>query len=530
MGTENKTRELKVADSTKAAATGEKLSKLQLVKKQEKKKKITKYVTVAAIVAILAAIIVAVVVSTSANKLGNVVAGESMNYKITNDMVAYYMYEEYGNLVNTYGASTLSSQLGLDTAKSLKTQKPSFMALYYFGYNYNVTWFENFATNAMSRLNEYVTLAEKAGAEGMTLTDDEKASIDSTVKAVKDYARQNGMTVNEYLSRIYINGVTVDTIRKCAEIETLATNYYKKLTDSYEFTDEDMEKYCGDNKGSFYTFDYIYYKYDFELATAENDANYEETNKKKLEEVKAKAETLLGKITDFDSFTKLINEEEKAALEEGSETPAEDKDYFNDFIKKDVPYSEDTDLGKWMNEEGRKEGDTTILGTDNSYSVYMVVTPVHRDETAARNVRHILIQCDPKDETALAEAKTKANEILAEYEAGEKTAEAFGALAAKYSADGNAAQGGLYENVGRGEMVEPFENWLFDETRKDGDTGIVETDYGVHVMYYAGEGEIVWKIAADEGLHNDKYAEDIESFTETYPIAWHTDAISKIDA
>ena len=33
-------------------------------------------------------------------------------------------------------------------------------------------------------------------------------------------------------------------------------------------------------------------------------------------------------------------------------------------------------------------------------------------------------------------------------------------------------------------MVTEFNDWIFDEARKPGDTGIIETTYGYHIMYY----------------------------------------------
>jgi hypothetical protein len=112
------------------------------------------------------------------------------------------------------------------------------------------------------------------------------------------------------------------------------------------------------------------------------------------------------------------------------------------------------------------------------------------------DVRHILIFPDGATsstvtskewpESAWAFAENKAKEILAEWEAGEKTEESFGALANKHSQDqnGKVTNGGLYEDVYIGQMVKNFENWCFDSTRQAGDTGIVKTEYGYHVMYY----------------------------------------------
>ena len=89
----------------------------------------------------------------------------------------------------------------------------------------------------------------------------------------------------------------------------------------------------------------------------------------------------------------------------------------------------------------------------------------------------------------LAAAKAAAEEILASWKAGEATEEAFAALANEKSADGDGTTGGLYENVYPGQMVTAFEDWCYDSARKAGDTGIVETEYGYHVMYFAGNSQ-----------------------------------------
>ena len=48
--------------------------------------------------------------------------------------------------------------------------------------------------------------------------------------------------------------------------------------------------------------------------------------------------------------------------------------------------------------------------------------------------------------------------------------------------------GGLYTRVTKGWAVEAFNDWCFDASRKDGDTGVVDTTYGSHVMYFVGYG------------------------------------------
>ncbi len=42
-------------------------------------------------------------------------------------------------------------------------------------------------------------------------------------------------------------------------------------------------------------------------------------------------------------------------------------------------------------------------------------------------------------------------------------------------------------------MVQAFNDWCFDGSRKPGDTGIVETNYGYHVMYFSGDADITYR-------------------------------------
>ncbi len=115
-------------------------------------------------------------------------------------------------------------------------------------------------------------------------------------------------------------------------------------------------------------------------------------------------------------------------------------------------------------------------------------------------VRHILVKAEAAEdgsysEEAKAAAKARAEEILAEWQAGEATEDSFASLAEQYSEDGGSnTNGGLYDSVTQGQMVEEFDAFCFDENRLPGDTGIVYGESGAyagyHVMYFVGEGDL----------------------------------------
>ena len=68
-------------------------------------------------------------------------------------------------------------------------------------------------------------------------------------------------------------------------------------------------------------------------------------------------------------------------------------------------------------------------------------------------------------------------------------------------------------------MVDPFDEWCFDDARQPGDTGIVKTDYGYHVMYYVAKGEeVFWLETAKGDLRSERAAELEDSLREKYPL------------
>lgn len=118
----------------------------------------------------------------------------------------------------------------------------------------------------------------------------------------------------------------------------------------------------------------------------------------------------------------------------------------------------------------------------------------------------------------------KAGKYLQEYLDGDKTEDSFAALADEYSDDtstvkpkndsssGNAQNtnssgktGGLISDMDTGEYVAPFEAWAYDESRQPGDTGIIESEYGYHVMYYVStNAEPKWKADIRESIASER--------------------------
>ena len=189
-----------------------------------------------------------------------------------------------------------------------------------------------------------------------------------------------------------------------------------------------------------------------------------------------------------------------------------------------------TIYASWLTDSSRKAGDTAYFpssSTDADGNVtvngyYIVMFHGVDDNTDPLvNVRHILVKpeggtTDPNTGVTsytseeMAAAKASAEELLAQWNAGDATEESFGALASEHSADtGSAVNGGLIENVYPGQMVVNFNNWCFDESRSAGDTGIVESTYGYHVMYFSGDAELSYR---DYLIENELRGADVDTW------------------
>lgn len=96
----------------------------------------------------------------------------------------------------------------------------------------------------------------------------------------------------------------------------------------------------------------------------------------------------------------------------------------------------------------------------------------------ARRAAHILIQADPKDEEAMAAARQKAEDLLAQLRDGAD----FGALAQANSDDpGSAGKGGDLGFFGRGVMDPAFEEAVYG-LQPEEISEPVETAFGVHII------------------------------------------------
>ena len=174
--------------------------------------------------------------------------------------------------------------------------------------------------------------------------------------------------------------------------------------------------------------------------------------------------------------------------------------YFVDALEAQTPTDEQMEAYFTAHEAELKEGGITKEGK-------------------VASVRHILITPeDAEKEEDWANAEKKAREILDQYLSGDKTSESFAKLAGEYTMDpGSQANGGLYEDFPQGQMVPAFDQWSFDAARKNGDTDIVKTEYGYHIMYYVSS-RLIWKDQVSQVMMKEAADKIIQDGASKYPM------------
>lgn len=446
---------------------------------------------------------------------------KSANYSLTKPIVAY-LFNNYYNSNRDYAAYQ-----GFDVTKSPKEQ--------YYDETNNITWYDYFISLTKQYLTQLFVHCEAAKEEKLELDETDYENVNKTIDSIKTSAESKNQKLDEYITENFGEGVNEKNIKEYLEMTALASKYYEKLYNSYKYTDEDYEKYYSEHTTDYQYADFL--SFTFSFSGSDESSGESSADKDLKDKAKAYAEDISKCKTAkaFKEYIKNYYENNKALLpssdSETSNVSVEDliQEQVNAAVTEKYAYEVTSEAGKWIFDSSRKALDTHIFENDSSYTVVMVTKTAYRDETFYKNVRHILITAESNDGSET-KAKQKADAVYDEWKKGDATEDSFAALAEKYSEDpGSSSNGGIYENVGYGEMVTEFNDWLFDADRKTGDTGIIKTSYGYHIMYFCGNGEQVWKQSVDTVMRKNAYGEDYEKIAEKYTITFDDSYLNTIE-
>lgn len=329
------------------------------------------------------------------------VVAEIGDHKLTNGQlqtlywmqVQTFLNSEYGNYMQYYGL--------LDYTQPLDTQLSPMAE--------NATWQQFLLQEALNSWRQYCALADKAVQEGMTISAEDQAALDSIEQSLETSAAQYGLSSGEeLLSKLVGPGATVEDYRYCQKLLMQGNMYYDAEYAKLTATEEEIEAFF-----------------------QEHEAEYAESG----------------------------------------------------IVK------------------------------ENNYM----------------DVRHILLkpQSSAEDGITLTEedweaCRVKAEDILKQWQENEPSEESFAELAKTTSEDpGSKDNGGLYERVFVGQMVPEFDAWCFDESRQTGDSGLVKTSYGYHLMYFVRsyvESNAQWQEYVKQDVLTEKINLMMEAIRVAYPM------------
>ncbi len=492
------------------------------------------------------------------------------SHKVSRSEFNYFYNSSINSFYSQYGS--FASYFGLDMSKPLEQQY----------YSDTMTWKDYFEQQAATQLQQMYALTDEASAQNFTYdaaedvstfveslqssADEAELSIDeycarvygeeTTLDAVKKYVEMSS-TANAYYESIkdgleitedeitsyydehkadydsvdyMVCKVEADIPEPETEAETEAPETEAAQTEAAESTDET----AAETEAAESTDETA-----VETEVPETEDNSAEIQAA-MDEAKAKAEAMKAKVKDAASF-------ESAAAEYATDPEAQTA--YTNSKKSSVSNS---DVGEWLFDDARAAGDVEVI-EDTAGNAYYVAMFQKRylDHVNTVDVRHILIQPEETEEEAPAEAeaeteaelteeeaeeaeavkaaekaaamekaKAEAERIYAEWQAGEKTEDSFAEMAKQYSGDtGSVSEGGLYEAVEPGQMVQSFNDWIFDANRKTGDTDIVETDYGYHIMYFVGQNAETWHVDVKNEIVSEKMSEYMDGLLENVKVS-----------
>lgn len=382
------------------------------------------------------------------------------------------------------------------------------------------SWYDHLLDLAVESLTNSTALAAQARSEGFSLTEESQSQLDSFLTQLNT-AWIGQTTSREALIRAnYGPYMTYDRLVELMSQELLASDYAQAKLDAIDHPDADYDAYYQEHADELDTVTYTYFLFRASLPATDADGN---TIERTDDETAAQME-------DAKAEQKALAEELKSRLEGGADPAALAEEYKEQMYSSSLsnratgsslsyyPY------GEWLLDRARRTGDTDLFERDytSSYNYYVIVYEGRAlVREPAYDVRHILIQAGDGTNPTQAEydeAEAKAQSVLDEWKAGEATEDSFAALVSANTSDtASASSGGLYSNITASSNYEQaFLDWTIDPARRPGDTGLVKTGYGWHVMYFAASKDPVWKQTTAAALQNQDY----EALTDSASQGW----------
>ena len=392
-------------------------------KEEEKERRSWKRFKIVSIV-ILAAVAVSIVFSIGTSFYNrytvlNQTYFQVGDHDITRLEYNYYFNNVYSNYLSMYGSYV--SMMGLDTTVDLDEQT-------YPG-NENMTWKDYFDQSAVEQIQQIKAMADEARENGFEYNSSEDmASYETEIAAQAESA---SVSESEYYTLMYGDYATPSRIETFVEENLLASAYYNHLVEENQPADDEITAYYEENKNSYDTVTYRSFYFEVDTSAGEETGSEETTA---AETTTAAEETTV----------------EETTLDTAEETAEETTAAEETTVEETTTGAEETAA----EETTAAEAETETASEEE--------TGMTDEEIAA----------------AMDELKVQADEMAARLEAGED----FEDLCVEYASEdqkenyGGEEDGSLTEEGSYFGAPSVAADWLFDESRQEGDITVLESE------------------------------------------------------
>ena len=436
--------------------------------------------------------------------------------QLTNGELQAYYWMEVSLFLQEYGS--YAQYIGLDLYTPFDKQVTEMGET-------PMSWQQFFLDSAIYTWKTYQSMELESEAVNFEMPENRRAELEALPDGLKQSAADSGMaSVEELVAQNIGAGASLDNYVDYVQTYYQGMSYYYDVYESINpsaaeveaFYDENAEYYAegGITKGAKYV-DVRHVLLQPEGGERGEDG-YPVFTDEAWETCRQKAEEIYNQWQTGDkseeSFAQL-------AIDNSEDGNAADGGLYENVYQGQMV----AEFENWCFDDARQVGDHGLVKTAYGYHImfFSGSRPVQYV-----NVRHVLLQpengtTDENGYPAFAEedweiCRQKAEELYNQWQTGDKSEESFAQLAIDNSMDSNAADGGLYDGIGMGVMVEEFEDWCFDDIRQVGDHGLIKTMFGYHIMYFSG-AEDGWYAQAKADMIDDQAMDLIPAMMEKHP-------------
>lgn len=480
--------------SRKIKNSGGTAKEAQKLKEKKQGRQITAFAVILGAVIVLGILGVLVFQSGVIANRFPAVSIDGKNYKLSE--FNYYYYACYNSYLDDN-----SEYIGymFDGSRSLKDQE----------YDEEQSWFEYFSDQAVESMTGIIETAKLAEDAGYRLSDEADEEMAAVMEGIRSSAETAGLSTDKYLENIYGSGMSEKVYKEHLTKSHLAAEYSGRLKEEYTFTEKEIEQYYKEHLE-----EYTFVNYErFYVKASEVDTEPAEQEKKEAFELAQEI------------YNRVENGEPLKTVSGGYQ----DKGTYYSFD--DAYYDSSFSYGEWLFSGDRKDGDATVIDDGSGYYV-MVFHSRNESSYPAADIIDVSFPVDTASADSSADGdKDKvsqmyedscagAEDLLARWQAGEKTKESFRTLSS--DSESPEVTVNTYTDLTKGRLDDAVNQWVFDSARRPGDCQVIYTESGFHTVYYAEAGREAWKAEAEADLRNASHDTWYQELLDTAAVKRHS--------